>query len=182
MSVILGAGAVFVAYATLSPAVWSRETFDLFPLGAAFAAGGNLAHEVSLARSRAQPYSSCSKWLKDQVVESLTYPAALVVISVLLSEVGPADNLSTLPQQMVFVLSCVMVISSVLWLCRSARRVRAVQDVEREGRLAEARAQARRNVAQFVHDVAAASPDRTAEPEEAATRDLESKIERPLGT
>lgn len=158
MSVILGVCAVFGAYWALSPSVWSRETFDLLPLGAAFAAGGNLGHEVSMSRSKAHHPDSWRVWLGWQIFESIGYAAALVVIAVVLAEGGPSSVLQTSEQRVWLGLSCVLSVALFLWLWISTKLHRTRMNAQADLRLEHVREEARRNVDEFVRGLEGSRP------------------------
>lgn len=153
VSGLLGAGVVMLAYVTLSPGTWSRETFDVFPVGAAVAAGSNIAFEVSFVGSAARPRVSWPLWLVSELAESVAFAGVVVVIAVLLNGSTPAANLASTEQRAVFAVSCVAVTAFAIWLVMSRRQIAEVVDTEQDLRLEAARREARQNVTELMEQL-----------------------------
>jgi len=150
LSVTLSAGAIGLAYVLLSPSIWSRETFEGFSTFAAIAIGSDLAFEISMTRSKAPARESFASWVMSMTIEAAMFAAVTVVLSVLLADSGPRENLTSGSQQVAFAIACLLVGTGGLWMWVQGRQMRRWLDLEQEDRLEVARAEARRSVADFV--------------------------------
>ena len=155
LSIFIVAGTMWGIYVLLSPPVWSSATFDMFPMLAAIAIGTNVGNEIVTARSKAPAQMSFARWGVTLLIASVSISAMGVVLSVAFLGSGLRDNLVSTTQQAVFAGACVVAGIGGFWIASHVKRMKRLQDRERDVRLAAARDAAHSNVADFVADLGA---------------------------
>lgn len=140
---------MLLAYVTLSPAVWERGALVALPISAAVVGPIHLVLGIFFGRSAAQAEVGPGTWLRVEASYAIEMTTILTVFAVIFGPVGASQNLSNAAQQITFGLCCLAVVACRWSTHRRNRRRAAAEDKAREGRLEEARVQARRNVAEY---------------------------------
>lgn len=142
LGVVVRAGPIGVAYALLTPSVWTGSDFSALWIGAALAAGATIREELSAATR----VDSWPAWLGFRFLIGLGLASVLVAGSVLLGAAFGESALRTTDQQVIFTVAAIIAVPTAIWLVRPRRRQSKAAELKGAERRAEIRANIRREI------------------------------------